>query len=331
MIDSHVHLIGTGAGGTGCRLRRRGVQRIMQPFLLREMGLVATDLDGDFDRIYLERLLVLVRDAGISRILLLAQESVYREDGERWEDGEVFYVPNERVLELARIHPEILPAVSIHPARPDALEELDRCLEGGAAAMKCLPNCQNIDPALPRYRRFWERMAEAGLPLLAHTGGERMLPVVRPELADPRILETPLEIGVTCIAAHCGTASGPRLPGGFEGFVSLLRRFPNLYGDISALSFPRKARHVREMLETGVVERLLHGSDYPVPVHPLWMCLAGELRVADYRRLRRIGNPLARDVALKRVLGFPEEVFSRGLGIWRQPECDELVKHVFDT
>jgi len=43
----------------------------------------------------------------------------------------------------------------------------------------------------PRFTRFWERMAEAGLPLLAHTGGEHTVPVVRPEFSDPRILELP--------------------------------------------------------------------------------------------------------------------------------------------
>ena len=33
---------------------------------------------------------------------------------------------------LAREHPEFLPAVSIHPARPDALQELERCIAEGA-------------------------------------------------------------------------------------------------------------------------------------------------------------------------------------------------------
>jgi len=100
------------------------------------------------------------------------------------------------------------PGISIHPARSDAREELDRCLEGGAVLLKCLPNCQNIDWSDRRYTGFLERMAEAGLPLLAHTGGEHTLPVVDARLADPRVLVRPLEIGVTCIAAHCGTASG---------------------------------------------------------------------------------------------------------------------------
>ena len=71
------------------------------------------------------------------------------------------------VLRLANQHSEFLPAVSIHPARPDAMEELEKCLEGGAAMMKLLPNCHEVDCSDPRFRRFWERMAEAGLPLLA--------------------------------------------------------------------------------------------------------------------------------------------------------------------
>jgi predicted TIM-barrel fold metal-dependent hydrolase len=294
------------------------VQRALETFMLREIGLTAADLDGDFDRLYVERLLALVRDAGLSRVLLLAQEDVYSENGDRMPGRGAFYVPNERVLALAREHPEFVPAVSIHPARRDALEELERCLEGGAAVMKCLPNCQNIDPALPRYRRFWERMAEARLPLLAHTGGEKVLPEIRRDLANPRVHAVPLEIGVTVIAAHCGTSSS-KSADNFPAFLEMLAKYPRLYGDISALSFPRKPRHLARMLQPGVVERLIHGSDFPVPVQPLWMWLGGKLSWREYRRLRRIRNPLARDVAIKRALGFPEATFSRIEEIWRPP------------
>ena len=52
-------------------------------------------------------------------------------------------------------------------------------------------------------------MAEARLPLLAHTGGEHTVPVVNAALADPKLLRLPLECGVTVIAAHCATKSGP--------------------------------------------------------------------------------------------------------------------------
>jgi predicted TIM-barrel fold metal-dependent hydrolase len=262
--------------------------------------------------------LELVRGAGLSRVLLLAQEDPYTEAGERLADRGAFYVPNQRVLDLARRHPEFAPAVSIHPARADAMEELERCLAGGAAAMKCLPNCQNIDPRLPRYRRFWERMAEAGLPLLAHTGGENVLPELRPDLADPRVHATPLEIGVTVIAAHCGSGV-TRGRDFFPAFEAMLPRHPRLYGDISAICFPRKIGQVGRLLRPETVERLVHGSDFPVPVNPLWAWLYGRLAWRTAREVGRIENPLARCVALVRALGFPPEVFTRIASIWRTP------------
>ena len=146
----------------------------------------ARALSGDFDQLYIQRLLKLARESSLGAIVILAHELVYEADGRVMEGKGSFYVPNDYVLKLAREHPEFLPAVSIHPARPDALDELDRCLEAGAVMMKCLPNCQNIDCNDRRYLKFWERMAEARLPLLAHTGGEHTVPVIRKEFSDPR-------------------------------------------------------------------------------------------------------------------------------------------------
>src|SRR5262249_12018950 len=156
----------------------------------------------DLESLYINRLLELVRGSSLQAAVILAQDLVYDEQGQTIKDAGSFYVPNDYVLGLAKKHPEFLPAISIHPARADALEELSRCLAAGAVMLKCLPNCQNINCNDRRYTRFWERMAEARLPLLAHTGGEHTLPVLRPEYADPRVLALPLECGVTVIAAH---------------------------------------------------------------------------------------------------------------------------------
>jgi len=320
VIDGHVHLIGTGAGGTGCWIRLRGTQRALAPVLLASFGLRLRDLGrDDFDELLVQRLLAMIREAGLRHVLLLAQEDVYTARGERVPDRAAFHVPNERVLELARRHPEFVPAVSIHPARADALDELERCLAGGAAVMKCLPNCQDIDPRLPRYRRFWERMAEAGLPLLAHTGGEKALPVVRPELADPRVLIPPLELGVTVIAAHCATTAGYGSQHWCGEFVEMLARHPRLYGDNSALALAGKGRFVRRLLAPGVVERLVHGSDLPVPIQVTPMLLEGRIGLRTWWHLRRMRNALARDIALKRALGFPEATFTRIESLWRRP------------
>jgi len=161
-------------------------------------------------------------------------------------------------------------------------------------------------------------MAESKLPLLAHTGGEHTLPVVNPEFADPRILTLPLECGVTVIAAHCATKSGLFDPEYFHIFEQMAARFPNLYGDISAFNVPIRGRHVRRCLRTPLAERLLHGSDYPVPVNGLYAWAMGFVDWRTFRRWQRQSNVLERDYQLKRAMGFGDGVFLRARGLWRQ-------------
>jgi len=250
-------------------------------------------------------------------IVLLAHESVHNPDGTPRDDLGSMFVPNDVVLSLAEKFPEFLAGVSIHPARRDALEELERCLERGAVLMKCLPNCQNIDPSERRYRPFWERMAEAGLPLLAHTGGEHTVPIINAAFADPKLLRVPLECGVTVIAAHCGTRSGAFDRDYFDDWAAMLRKFPNLYGDISALVSLNRSGHLRDCLRDEIAPRILHGSDFPVPVlgHRMW--LQGWIDRKTFRRCQAIGNPLERDWQFKRALGFPEETATRSAKLLR--------------
>ena len=186
--------------------------------------------------------------------------------------------------------------------------------------MKCLPNCHNIDCADPRYRKFWERMASLGLPLLAHTGGEHTVPVVNANFSDPRILQQPLECGVTVIAAHCATRSGWSDPDYFPHFVEMLRRYPQLYGDTSAFNLPARGRHVQTCLQAGIQERLIHGSDIPVPIQGMWAWIRGFITFRDFWRCRGIRNGIERDFQLKKAMGFSEAHFTR-VGSLLKPEA----------
>jgi predicted TIM-barrel fold metal-dependent hydrolase len=285
-IDGHVHAVGTGKDGSGCWYRPRGLTRLGEPLLMRAMGLPLSALRDDFETIYTAALLRQIREAGLDAAVLLAHEQAYRDDGAVIEGSGSFYVPNEHVLALARKHREFLPAVSIHPARRDALDELERCIEGGAVMLKCLPNVQNIERNDRRHRVFLERMAEAGLILLAHTGSERTMPVLRPDLASPRVLTQALDIGVTCIAAHCGTGMIGLDPDYFDEFVAMTKRHANLYGDNSALAGlslrfrPRQMRRIREDPE--LAARIIHGSDVPVPSSGLVMAAFGMIGWDDH-------------------------------------------------
>jgi len=320
-IDLHVHVVGNGSGGTGCWYRPRGWTRLAQPMMLRAFHLEVSALRGNLDELYARQLLAFVRESSLDAVVILAQDEPHSATGEVLAGVGSFYVPNSHVLRLAREHPEFLAGVSIHPARRDALEELEKCLAEGAALLKCLPNCQNIDWMDRRYTPFLERMAEAGLPLLAHTGGEHTLPVVDRSLADPRVLTRALEIGVVCIAAHCATASGCFDRDYFDVFAGMMGRFPHLYGDNSAFNVPNgrlRGRHLERCLAAPLHGRILHGSDAPVPVFGHEPYLRGLVSRRAFFASRRESNPLERDYQLKRAMGFPEASFTRAAELIRR-------------
>lgn len=317
MIDVHVHIVGNGKSGSGCRLRQKGYNRLLSYFMLREMGLARSSLQGDLDHAFKNRLLTFVRESLLSKAVILALDEVYDQQGRVLEGVSSLYVPNEYVLSLSKQHSEFLAGVSIHPARPDALDELERCLEQGAALLKLLPNCHNVDCGNSKYKAFWRRMAEAGLPFLAHTGGELSLPVVRRDFQSPQVLRPVLDEGVTVIAAHVASASFPFDTNYFADYLALTKIYPNLYGDISALNTPFRSSVIKHCLAPEVQARLVHGSDLPIPNQPRWAYYRGLINKAQYKELKNIANPLERDVRLKQELGFVSEVFTRATNLLR--------------
>src|SRR5438045_7842921 len=124
--------------------------------MLGQLGIPASALDGNLEAIYSEHLAELVRDSSMDAIVLLAHERVHDPDGAPRDDLGSMFVPNDVVLGLAEKFPEFLAGVSIHPARRDALDELERCLERGAALMNCVPNCQSRNTSDKRDRQLWE-------------------------------------------------------------------------------------------------------------------------------------------------------------------------------
>ncbi len=313
-IDGHVHLLGDGSSGSGCWFNLKGPwSQILARILIKEIGLPQSVLKKggtNLDQLYAERLLQQVRDSSLDAILLLAQEVPRDSHGTEMVGVGAFYVPNDYLLDLCSKNSEFIPAVSIHPARPDALDELEKCLQAGARIMKCLPNCQNIDCNDKRFSPFWTRMAEAGMILLAHTGGEMSLPVINSHYADPRTLTLPLECGVTVIAAHCAGRSCFWDADYTHRLLEMLPRYPNLYADNSAFCSPIRSRSISTALKPELAGRIIQGSDYPIPVSGFGPWLRGRLDWQDYRKWENESNVLERDYQFKRALGFPPDTFT---------------------
>ena len=310
-LDCHVHLVGDGSSGDGRAFELRTPwNRLQARFLLREAGVDAAHLRGGLDAAFDAALAAHVAGSGLDGAVILAQDLPHDADG-RPLPMAGFRVPNDAVLAFCRRDPaRLFPAVSVHPDRPDAVDELERCAALGARVLKLLPNCHAADCSLPRHARFWDACARLRIVFLAHTGGELTLPVLRPELEHPDVLRLPLERGVTCIAAHGASRSLPWGPDYFGALAALARRFPNLLVDNSALASPVRSAVIPRLLDT-LADRVVHGSDFPVPSDPLWPWLRGQIPWADAREVRRTSNPLARDAELKRRLGFGEASFTR--------------------
>ncbi len=335
-LDLHVHLVGNGLQGSGCRLQTRLWFKPFAGLMARSIGLNASLSSPAFDQAYVEALLHWIRDSSLSAAVILACDDVHDDQGKPRPDLSTLFVPNNYVLKIAADHPELLAGVSIHPARPDALDELERCVESGAVLLKILPSVQIIDPAQERFRRFWQRAAELGLPVLAHTGGEFSLTTYRRDLENPACLTSPLEAGMNVIAAHCGSPAMPWDRDYWAEFARLRERYSNFYGDLSALSQPIHLNTLARLRDDP--RRVFYGSDYPVLSTAVWARLRHWISAGEFHWIRRLKNPLEKKYQLTRALGFPEEVFidawkllrkvgsagSRAPGrTWPSPDCDD--------
>jgi predicted TIM-barrel fold metal-dependent hydrolase len=109
-----------------------------------------------------------------SRFRILAFDQHYDAAGNVDLKKTHFYLPNRYVVELAEKYPDIfLPVISVHPYRPDALEELDRWAKAGVQYVKWLPNAMGMNPADSAIEPFYRKMRERKMILLSHAGEEQ--------------------------------------------------------------------------------------------------------------------------------------------------------------
>lgn len=316
-LDCHVHLVGDGSENSGCWVSTPTLwKKAMAQAMLYAGKIPRQALHGrQMDRLYRETLLRHLDGSGLDGLVLLAQDMPHNDHGDPISGGS-FYVPNDYLFRVCAERPgKLIPACSIHPARKDALAELDRCIEKGAKVLKLLPNCLNVHCSDEKLRPFWQKMAQAKMVFLCHTGGETSVPVLSPKDASPETLRLPLECGVTCIAAHAAGRSLFFDPDYTGLLLNMFKQYPHLYCDNSALCSPVRCRTVKHLLNPEVLPRVIHGSDWPIPVSGVGPWAFGLLSTAQWAAGNREKNPIKRDVIWKKAMGFPEETFTRLAGL----------------
>ncbi len=309
-LDVHVHILGTGAGGTGCRMHDNMRRSIPVRAGLWNLGLSINQ--PDLDAGYVDYLLRRIHGAGfLKQVVALAQDYAYTYGGERDDAHSPFFTPNDYIARLASAHPEFLFGASIHPYRADALDELDRVAALGAILVKWIPNVHGMDLADARCRAFYRRLAEHKIALLVHSGDEQAMSIAGQEYGDPRRLVAPLEAGVTVIAAHIASLGARDGRSNFEHLLALFPQWPNLFADTSALTLFTRWRVLRRVAEhTEIHARLVHGSDFPLP--PATSLFLGRIPFADWGHAWLRENPLRRDFLIKQAYGLPQAIYTRG-------------------
>jgi len=314
-IDCHVHVLAT----TPSHGKVSGYLRMRPNVLLSRLrlGISLFGSDSKIERDVEARLVRTVDETPeLDAAVVLAFDGVYTEDGQYSDADTHLMVTNDYAAELARRNRKLLFGASIHPYRPDAVAEVERCVAAGAVLMKWLPLVQGMDPNADRCRPFYEALAHHKLPLLCHTGGELSLPQKFPQLASPEILKLPLACGVTVIAAHCGTHSNPFGTDYLPVFLRMAKEHERLYGDTAALNLPMRSYAFPKLLgDDEVRTKIVHGSDWPIPSFATLK--AGPLRAM--KLLLTEGNWMRRDVLVKRAVGFDDAYFARAATILRLP------------
>lgn len=346
VVDYHVHLVGHGDSGSGCHIHpttkdwKNPVKRLKSAIFMAAAQVPDMD-NGDIQ--YISRLLRLVEHYLPAQILnetstgyvhgkicVLAFDGYYEKDGRKNMERTTLYVPNEYAYQCAKDFPDMcVPVGSVNPYRQDAIQELENCASNGVTIIKWLPNSMGINPKDEECVPFYEKLKELDMALLVHVGNEHTVNAgfIDDSLGNPLLLRGPLDHGVKVIAAHCASEgkcmdldNNNQTVECFDMFLRLMRESKYkdlLFGDISAITAFKRVGYLTRVLEaTDIHDRLVYGSDYPVPainlvVSTKKMARRGIITQAQKDALNELYhfNPLLFDVACKRLARGPNGEF----------------------
>ena len=209
---------------------------------------------------------------------LFGVDSRLDEQGREIDRDRTVCATSDDVLAVAQRHPDaFIPFFSIHPRRQNALDLIDEYVGRGCRGAKFLQNYWAVDLNDRRFIPYYEKLVSYKLPLIIHIGSEY---TIDSDAKYERIemLDLPLECGVTVIAAHMGlgrinykfrfwrnlSKQARYFDDDYFRMLEKLRRYDNLYADISAILAPLRARALRHLAgQTDVHHKILFGTDYP--------------------------------------------------------------------
>jgi len=172
---------------------------------------------------------------------------------------------NEYVAEYCKAAPDrLVPMGGVHPRfAEDAAAEVRRAAELGVRALKIHPPHMAVAPnaylhGLDALRTIYEEAQRLRLPVMIHTGTS-VFPGARSRVGEPMAVD---DVAVDFPELKIVLAHGGR-PLWMDQAFFLVRRFPNVYMDISSIPPRAILRYFPRLAE--VAAKVLYGSDWPAP------------------------------------------------------------------
>jgi hypothetical protein len=157
-------------------------------------------------------------------------------------------------LKAAGKYPRLIPFVSVH-AYDMFMEKKVRALRAaGGAGMKIHPPMQLVRANNKRVMKLIKLCGELKMPCLFHTGASDIAPKFQQDLPAIKHFREPVERmpEVTFIFGHAGIHM-------YKEGIEMVKQHGNVYLELSG----QPPARIREMIDAGISDRLLFGSDWP--------------------------------------------------------------------
>jgi len=305
LADCHIHAIAFDSEATrnyGNITSAGGMRKYSHSYIARYHGLNLKS--PDFNELYFTNLDSQVKHSrAVKKGIVFGLDGIYDARGKLDRQRTCFMITNDYVYDMVKKKKNLRFAASINPLRKDALAELEKSIERKTALVKLLPNAQDFSPDNPKLKKFYRAIAAKKIPLLVHTGYEFALKSTNQSYGQPEKFRMALDEGVTLIAAHGGATGLVFVELFKKTLLDLVRRYPDFYLDISALSIATRTGIIPFLRSCPELKpRLLFGTDYPLPIHfyPFIFSL-GLKKIAE---IRKIGNYFDQYAAIMNELGL---------------------------
>ena len=162
---------------------------------------------------------------------------------------------NEFIMGAHAEYPgRLIPFAALHPDTPDMENVLKGIVAAGFKGVKLHPDFQEFQLDEPRALRMFSMIADAGLPVLIHTGDYRYDYSNPPRMAH-LLDEIP---NLVAIGAHLGGWSV------YDEARKTLAGRRNFYVDTSSALYALKPDHAVELIRAFGAGRGMFGTDYPM-------------------------------------------------------------------